>query len=215
MVTIKLFERKCETELELIIYIRDYSASILVVFKDNWGLRLSFENQLKIEFSFSGNRKTLKITLQMRSSFNQQTRSRYYEKKVIFIPSNIMACHVLNKPVDPSDQAQNDLEESIKSTLSNLQYINFIRALHSNATLKKFPIGQALITKYLIHEKEESKDFRKVIYLPAIDVSPINLDTVLEMLLLSKAISENMGLAKTEVLVDQAIYVKAVKSTKI
>ena len=121
---------------------------------------------------------------------------------------------MLNKPVDPSDQAQNDLEKSIKSTLSNLQYINFIRALHSNATLKKFPIGQALITKYLIHKKEESEDFRKVIYLPAIDVSPINLDTVLEMLLLSKAISENMGLAKTEVLVDQSIYVKAVKFWK-
>ena len=92
-----------------------------------------------------------------------------------------MAYYVSKKRVDPSHLAQADLEESIKSSLSNSQYIDFIWALCSHVAPEKIPNWTGL--NYLIHKKRESEDIQKVIYLPAIDASPAKLDTVLEIVL--------------------------------
>ncbi|XP_047132181.1 uncharacterized protein LOC124811086 [Hydra vulgaris] len=64
---------------------------------------------------------------------------------------------------------------------------------------------------YLITPKKTPEDIHTISYLPAINSSPTNLNTVLEVLLHSKAKAENLGLTETDVVVDQAIYAKAVE----
>ena len=118
-----------------------------------------------------------------------------------------MAWYVSKNPVDLSYLAQNDLKESIKSSLSNSEYIDFIRALCSYVAPEKIPTWTGF--NYLIHKKGENEDIQ-VIYLPSIDTSPTKPDTVLEVLLHSKAKTLNMGFAETDVVVDQTIYAKAV-----
>ena len=81
--------------------------------------------------------------------------------------------------------------------------------LCSYVALEKIPDWTGF--NYLIHKKRESEDIQKVIYLPGIHASPAKLDTVLEMLLQSKAKAEHLGLVETDVIVDQAIYAKAVE----
>jgi len=63
---------------------------------------------------------------------------------------------------------------------------------------------------YLISKTQEEK-VHQIAYLPAINASPTKLDTVLEILIQSKAKAENMGLRETDVVMDQAIYTKAVE----
>ncbi|XP_065673593.1 uncharacterized protein LOC136090680 [Hydra vulgaris] len=61
---------------------------------------------------------------------------------------------------------------------------------------------------YLITPKKISEDIHTISYLPAINSSPTNLSTVLEVLLQSKAKAENLGLSETDVVMDQAIYMQ-------
>ena len=56
-----------------------------------------------------------------------------------------------------------------------------------------------------------SSSIHTVSYLPAINASPTNMDTVLELLYQSKAKAEYLNLPNADVVVDQAIYAKAVE----
>ena len=62
-----------------------------------------------------------------------------------------------------------------------------------------------------LHDKGDDEQIQTITYLPPINQFPINHDNVLEMLLQSKAKAEELGLTKTDVVVDQAIYAKAVE----
>ena len=52
---------------------------------------------------------------------------------------NTMTCYVSKKRVDPSHLVQTDLEESIKFSLLNSQYIDFIWVLCSHLASEKIP----------------------------------------------------------------------------
>lgn len=57
----------------------------------------------------------------------------------------------------------------------------------------------------------DSDDYHKIAYLPAINQSPSSHDTVLELLSQSKLKAEKLGLTETDVVLDMAIYAKAVE----
>ena len=62
---------------------------------------------------------------------------------------------------------------------------------------------------YLI-APEIIENYHEVSYLPATDKSPTSYDTVLEVLKQSKEKPEVLGLTETDIVMDQAIYAKAV-----
>ena len=62
-----------------------------------------------------------------------------------------------------------------------------------------------------MHKKGESEKIQRVIYFPAINALPKKLNTVSDMLLQSRVKGEHLGLAKTGVVVHQAIYAKVVE----
>ena len=51
--------------------------------------------------------------------------------------------------------------------------------------------------------QEETQEVHQIAYLPAINASPTKLDTVLEILIQSKAKAEFLGLEETDVVMDQ------------
>ena len=57
----------------------------------------------------------------------------------------------------------------------------------------------------------DSDDYHKIEYLPSINKSPTSHDTVLEVLSQSKLKAEKLGLLETDVVLDMAIYAKAVE----
>lgn len=63
---------------------------------------------------------------------------------------------------------------------------------------------------YLLCESD-SDDYDRIGYLPAINKSPTSHDTVLELLSQSKLKAEKLGLNETDVVLDMAIYSKAVE----
>ena len=71
-----------------------------------------------------------------------------------------MAWYVSKNPVDLSYLAQNDLKESIKSSLPNSENIDFIRALCSYVAPEKIPTWTGF--NYLIHKKGENEDIQKL-----------------------------------------------------
>ena len=119
-----------------------------------------------------------------------------------------MGYYVSKNPVDLSHLAQTDLKESIKASLSNSQYIYFIRVLCSYVAPENIPTWTGF--NYLIHKW----GYSKVIYLPTTYASPRKLDTVLEVLLHSKAKTLNMELPETHVVVDHTIYAVPTKFLK-
>ena len=65
---------------------------------------------------------------------------------------------------------------------------------------------------YLMCENEsEGESFHTTGYLPAINQSPTSHNTVLELLIQSKVKAEKLGLDETDVVLDMAIYSKAVE----
>ncbi len=59
--------------------------------------------------------------------------------------------------------------------------------------------------------KNENENFHKIGYLPAINQLPTSHNTVLELLIQSKLKAEKLGLTETDVVLDMAIYSKAVE----
>ena len=59
--------------------------------------------------------------------------------------------------------------------------------------------------------ENESESFHTIGYLPAINQSPTSHNTVLELLIQSKVKAEKLGLDETDVVLDMAIYSKAVE----
>ena len=62
---------------------------------------------------------------------------------------------------------------------------------------------------YLINQSDDSEQVHEIYYLPAINASPTENDTVLELLQQSKCKAEKLGLDETDIVLDKAIYVKA------
>ena len=72
-----------------------------------------------------------------RETTSNNKRDRNITRKISFLSlPNTMAYYVSKKQVDPSHLPQADLEESIKSSLSNSQCIDFIWALCSYYDLR-------------------------------------------------------------------------------
>ena len=61
----------------------------------------------------------------------------------------------------------------------------------------------------LINQSDDSEQVHEIYYLPAINASPTENDTVLELLQQSKCKAEKLGLDETDIVLDKAIYVKA------
>lgn len=59
--------------------------------------------------------------------------------------------------------------------------------------------------------ESDSDHYDEIGYLPSINKSPTSHDTVLELLSQSKIKAEKLGLVETDVVLDMAIYAKAVE----
>lgn len=73
---------------------------------------------------------------------------------------NTMGYYVSKKRVDSSHLAQADLEESIKSSLSNSQFIDFIWTLSGYVAPELIPYWTSF--NYLIHKKGKVRTFKKL-----------------------------------------------------
>ena len=104
---------------------------------------------------------------------------------------------------------EKELERNLRKPLQSSKIIDFIWVLCSCATTLKVPNWTGF--NHMLHDKGEEEPIQFVTYLPAIDRSPTSPDTVLELLVQSKAKAEHLGLQETDVVVDQAIYAKAVE----
>ena len=73
---------------------------------------------------------------------------------------NTMGYYVSKKRADTSHLAQADLEESIKSSLSNSQFIDFIWTLSGYAAPELIPYWTSF--NILIHKKGKVRTFKKL-----------------------------------------------------
>ena len=80
-------------------------------------------------------------------SISKRDRDITRKRPFLYLP-NTMTCYMSKKRVDQSHMAQTDLEESIKFSLSNSQYIDFIWILCSYLAPEKSPTGQAILLSY-------------------------------------------------------------------
>ena len=97
-----------------------------------------------------------------REAVSINKRDREITRKIWFLSlPNTTAHHVSKKQVDSIHLAQLDLEESIKSSLSNSLYINFTWALCSYVASRKSP-NWAYFNS-LIHQKGQSNHIQKFI----------------------------------------------------
>lgn len=97
-----------------------------------------------------------------REAVSINKRGREITRKIWFLSlPNTTAHHVSKKQVDSIHLAQVNLEESIKSALSNSLYINFIWALRSYVASRKSP-NWAYFNS-LIHQKGQSNHIQKFI----------------------------------------------------
>jgi len=132
-----------------------------------------------------------------------------HRKKSLSSLPNTIACYISKKRVDPSHLQNVNIEEITTSSLSKSQLMDFMWTLCYTFHPSKIPNWTGF--NFLLHESGDEEEVQTVTYLPAIDQSPTKLDTVLELLLQSKAKAERLGLQDTDVVVDQAIYAKAVE----
>lgn len=88
------------------------------------------------------------------------------------------------------------------------EFMDFIWIVLRNTSYETIPNWSGF--NYLL-ELPTSEFLHNVAYLPAINSSPTEMDTVLEVLQQSKAKAENLGLKEADVVLDQAIYAKAVE----
>lgn len=131
------------------------------------------------------------------------TRKRSFEA----LPSTI-ASYISKKRADPKHLKDVSFER-INGSLEKSMFLDFIWTLCTDVNPCKTPNWSGF--NYLLHDEGDNEETQFVTYLPAIDQSPTNMDTVLEMLLQSKAKAEHLGLSDTDVVVDQTIYAKAVE----
>ena len=122
------------------------------------------------------------------------------------LPSKI-AQYTTKKRNDPDHLKDVQIKEC--SSIAQSEYLDFLWALCSEKNPSNIPNWTDF--NYLLHEEGEQESLQTVTYLPAINQSPTKLDTVLELLLQSKAKAESLGLKETDIVVDQAIYAKAVE----
>lgn len=120
---------------------------------------------------------------------------------------NQIARYTSSKRVSPGDLKDVQINEC--PDISRSEYLDFIWTLCSEKNPTTIPNWTGF--NYLLHEEGSQEPLQTVTYLPAIDQSPTKLDTVLELLLQSKAKAEYLGLKETDIVVDQAIYAKAVE----
>ena len=116
--------------------------------------------------------------------------------------------YITKKRVDPNQHLNSKFEECKDDTnFKNSQLIDFMWVLTS--TLADTPNWTGF--NYLLHEQGDEEQVHTITYLPAINQSPTKLETVLELLMQSKEKAEALGLSETDVVLDQAIYAKAVE----
>ena len=120
---------------------------------------------------------------------------------------NQIAHYTTTKRVGPDDLKDVQINEC--PDISKSEFVDFIWTLCSEKNPSGIPNWTGF--NYLLHEEGDQESLQTVTYLPAINQSPTKLDTVLELLLQSKAKAEHLGLDETDIVVDQAIYAKAVE----
>ncbi len=83
--------------------------------------------------------------------------------------------------------------------------------LRNIAAVRDLPYSIPNWTGFNALISERSDSWHRVVYLPAINQSPTKLETVQELLVQSKEKAEALGLSETDVVMDQAIYAKALE----
>ena len=122
---------------------------------------------------------------------------------------NEVSSYISKNRNNPTLQPFGDIDKNMTKFLQSSKIIDFIWIMCSAATTSLIPNWTGF--NFLLHDKGEEEAVQTVTYLPAINQSPTNPDTVLELLIQSKAKAEHLGLEETDVVVDQAIYAKAVE----
>jgi len=130
---------------------------------------------------------------------NFPLRNKQRKRSFAAIP-NELASYISKKRNDPTlcvSEFGKDVMKSLKS--SNM--VDFLWTLISKFG-SKIPNWTGF--NNLLHDKGGIESIQMVTYLPAINQSPTNPDTVLELLIQSKEKAEHLGLKETDVVADQA-----------
>ena len=137
---------------------------------------------------------------------SKKARIRFFKP----MPNEIVPCDKVKKksteaPVDVDLSLF--MEEVERSHITDTLWIIAKRQATCNRMQQQIPNWTGF--NYLL-TGNDSDIFYKVGYLPAINQSPTSNDTVLELLTQSKLKAEKLGLTETDVVLDMAIYAKAV-----
>ena len=153
------------------------------------------------------------IIIQIRSGITQQSnrscQSGRKTRNCSFSPKECKIAKYINCPrQSPSDDyADVSLEISeVDSGFKDSCKTDFLWIL-LRAVDKTIPDWTGF--NYLINQSDDSEQVHEIYYLPAINASPTENDTVLELLQQSKCKAEKLGLDETDIVLDQAIYAKA------
>ena len=153
------------------------------------------------------------IIIQIRSGITQQSngscQSGRKTRNHSFSPKECKKAKYINCPQQsPSDDyADISLEISeLDSGFKDSCKTDILRTL-LRAVDKTIPDWTGF--NYLINQSDDSEQVHEIYYLPTINASPTENDTVLEVLQQSKCKAEKLGLDETDIVLDQAIYAKA------
>ncbi|CAB4021754.1 Hypothetical predicted protein, partial [Paramuricea clavata] len=120
-----------------------------------------------------------------------------------------LSLHCTNSIVIQSSIVALNQPEPFSTIVSAIQCGSSPKAKQERGTLNRiFRTGRASI---ILLCEGDSDDYDKIGYLPSISKSPTSHDTVLELLSQSKLKAEKLGLNETDVILDMAIYSKAVE----
>lgn len=151
-------------------------------------------NGIVIQLKQQSNNETRRISQRLNSD-----RKRSFEA----VENPLLKYHATKKKDGPENKKLPQENES--GLFRACELLNFFWAFlraHSNLV----PGWKGF--NYLI-TPEPNDQVHNICYLPAINKSPTKMDAVLELLTQSKMKAERLGLAETDVVLDQAIYAKA------
>ena len=134
-------------------------------------------------------------------------REKPERKRVFKALPNTLTHYISRKRVDPTHLASLNVDYSEDESFNTSTIMDFLWVLLRQSS-SSIPNWSGF--NYLIDNDMGEKN-HTITYLPAINDSPTKMDTVLELLVQSKCKAERLGLTETDIVVDQAIYAKAVE----
>ena len=140
---------------------------------------------------------------------NPKEKLKKYQEQTIKMPTYIQ---IKRQNPNIETKVQRNMYEEAERRSHVVDTVWVIAKLHAAANNCEHAIPNWTGFNYMLCD-EESDEYHKIGYLPAINQSPTSHETELELLSQSKLKAEKLGLTETDVVLDMAICSKAVEIT--